>query len=48
MQLANSLVTMLQLSQFKAGAKTVTKQWKKKISLRQIQSRKFFAKFCEF
>lgn len=47
-QLANLLVIMLQLFQCKLGAKTVTKQWKEKMSLRQIKRLKFMLSFVYF
>jgi len=39
-QLANPLISMLQIALLKAGAETLMKQWKKKISLRQILRKK--------
>lgn len=39
---------MLQLFQCKLGAKTVTKQWKEKMSLRQIKRLKFMLSFVYF
>lgn len=47
-QLANPLIITLPLSQFKAGAETMTQQWKKTISLRQIQRGKCLLSFVHF
>lgn len=47
-QVANPFVSMLQIALLKAEAERVTKQWKKKISLRQVLRKKILAEFHVF